>query len=92
MVRLLAVVAVALKAWMFIDAVRRKADSHWFWTIAFVPFGEFVYFFAVKLRDPGMARLQRRMLDTLKRPPTVAELRYAFERSPSLTNEIRLDE
>jgi hypothetical protein len=37
MARLLMLVVAAFKAWMFIDAVRRKVDTKWFYIIVFVP-------------------------------------------------------
>lgn len=88
--RLLAFLAIAFKAWMLVDAVRRQAETKWLWIIALVPFGAWAYFFIVKLREPGMRQLQQRMLESLKRPPAVDELRYALERSPSQANRIRL--
>lgn len=90
MLRVLAVVWALFKGWMFYDAVRRKAEERWFWLIPFVPGGAIYYFFAVKLRDPGMAMLKQRMLDGLKRPPSVEELEQQFARTPSLKNRVML--
>ena len=42
---------VALKIWMLVDAIGRGAESYWFFIIVFAPFGEFIYFFMVKMRD-----------------------------------------
>lgn len=90
MIRVLAVVWFLFKGWMFYDAVRRKAEERWFWMIPFVPGGAIYYFFAVKLRDPGVAMLKQRMLEGLKRPPSVEELEQQFERTPSLQNRVML--
>jgi hypothetical protein len=90
MARLLAIVWFAFKAWMFYDAVRRKAEDRWYWMIPFVPGGAIYYFFAVKLRDPGVAMMKQRMLEGLKRPPSVEELEQQFERTPSIANRVML--
>lgn len=90
MLRLVAILAIAFKAWMLVDAVRRRAETHWLWIIVMVPGGAWAYLFMVKLRDRGMKQLGQRMLESLRRPPSVQELRYDFEQSPSLANKIRL--
>ena len=87
----LALIAVAIfKCWMFVDAIRRKVDTHWYYVILFVPLGGVAYFFQVKLRDPGVHFMKRRLLETLKRPPSVEQLERAFKRTPSIDNQIRL--
>ena len=75
---------------MYIDALRRRADDKWLWLIPLVPGGAVYYFFAVKFRDPGMQMLARRMLDGLKRPPSVRELSRRYKRSPSVANRVLL--
>ncbi len=42
----------ALSVWMIVDAYKRGAQS-WWWVIIFLPFGEVVYFFVVKIQDFG---------------------------------------
>jgi hypothetical protein len=44
------VLSYAFSAWMLIDAVKRGA-RHWWMIIILVPFGEFIYFFTVKIKD-----------------------------------------
>jgi hypothetical protein len=44
------VLSYAFSAWMLIDAIKRGA-RHWWMIIILVPFGEFIYFFAVKIKD-----------------------------------------
>ena len=41
----------AFSLWMIVDAIRRGAAYYWYPVIA-LPFGEFVYFFVVKIHDP----------------------------------------
>lgn len=90
MVRLLGLVWGAFVVWMVIDAVRRDADSKWFWIIVLVPGGALIYFFSVKLREPGMRMMSRRLLEQLKSPPSVDELERRFERTPSIENRVLL--
>lgn len=49
-IRILPLLLLALKIWMVVDAVKRKSPLHWFLIIIFLPFGEFVYLFMVKLK------------------------------------------
>ncbi len=44
------VFSYAFSIWMLIDAVKRGA-RHWWMIIILVPFGEFIYFFMVKIKD-----------------------------------------
>lgn len=90
MLRLLAPLLLVFKAWMFIDAVRRNAPSHWFWVIMVVPFGDVAYFFAVKMRDRGMRMMAERMLEGFKRPPSIDELEERYHTTPSLLHRTQL--
>ncbi len=74
-------------AWMLIDALRRRADGYWY-LIIFVPFGEWFYFFKVKVHDPEWQWLKD--LFHREKPPTVESLRYQYSQTPSLTNRLRL--
>ena len=47
---ILGYLALAFKIWMVFDALRRKVHLLWFFVLM-VPFGDWVYFFAVKVRD-----------------------------------------
>ena len=53
MTRVLFILQHAFMAWMLIDAIRRRADGYWY-LIIFIPFGEWFYFFRVKIHDPEM--------------------------------------
>ena len=48
--------STAFSLWMLVDAVQRGLGAKWGWIIM-IPFGEFAYFFAVKIHDfsPGSA-------------------------------------
>ncbi len=55
-----------------------------------MPLGEVAYFFQVKLKDPGVHFLKRRLLESLERPPTVEALERAYARTPSIHHRTRL--
>lgn len=87
MPRVLLILEHAFMAWMLIDALRRRADGYWYLVI-FVPFGEWFYFFKVKVHDPEWQWL--RDLFHREKTPTVESLRYQCSQTPSLTNRLRL--
>ena len=83
------IVLLAFKAWMLVDAVQRcggrcGGSSYWI-IICWVPFGDWAYFFAVKIHDPEFARLWKRILT---RPKSLDDLRYAYRTSPSAVNKL----
>lgn len=73
--------------WMLVHAVRSRAEYYWF-LIIFMPFGEWAYFFAVRIREPDMSWL--RDVLSYRRPPQLRDLRYRFRESPSLANKLAL--
>ncbi|HQH26913.1 MAG TPA: tetratricopeptide repeat protein [Oligoflexia bacterium] len=83
---------LAFKAWMLIDAVQRSGgrccggSSYWF-IICWIPLGDWVYFFAVKIHDPEYARLWKQLL---LRPPALDDIRSTFKSSPSAANKLAL--
>lgn len=90
MLRLFVFLAIGMKTWMLVDAYRRRAETYWLWIIISVPGGSLLYFFMVKMKDPGMKHLQGQVMSSLARPPDVQELREQYEESPSAVNRIRL--
>jgi tetratricopeptide (TPR) repeat protein len=89
--------STAFTLWMMVDAVQKGLCARWGWIIM-IPFGEFAYFFAVKIYDfsPGGAGPARLVQSgggfSLWRsaPPSIDDLRYRFEQSPSLDNQMWL--
>ncbi len=78
---------------MLVDAVQRSSGrcggaNYWF-IICWVPFGDWVYFFAVKIHDPEFARIWKRWF---VKPVTIDQLRYNFRHSPSAVNQLALAE
>lgn len=48
--RILLILSYAFSVWMLIDALKRDAKVYWL-VIIFFPFGEWIYFFMVKIHD-----------------------------------------
>jgi hypothetical protein len=88
----LALAQTAFTVWMLLDAYRRNAEVFWYLIILVIqPVGAWVYFLAVfvgGLRNPlrGRGRL------TWKRRPSLDELRYRAERTPTVMNHYTLAE
>lgn len=47
---ILLILSYAFSVWMIVDAYQRRAEHYWY-LIIFFPFGEWVYFFLVKVHD-----------------------------------------
>ena len=72
--------------WMLYDAVQRRAEPIWYLVIL-MPFGEVIYFFAVKYNDPDIQQLVRNLSSGR---PKLSELRYNARMTPSAYNRARL--
>jgi hypothetical protein len=77
----------AFTVWMLYDCVKRRADTLWY-VITMVPFGAWVYFFAVKIHDYDLRWLRARITP---REPLDA-LRYRARETPSFDNRLKLAE
>jgi hypothetical protein len=84
--RLLFLLQHAFMGWMLWDCYQRRAGNGWYWII-FIPFGEWFYFFKVKIHDPDMMWLKQ--LFHREKAPKLEHLRYMQEETPSLTNRLR---
>jgi len=85
-ISLLSVVWLAFKVWMVVDAIRRGVAYYWYFVFFFVPFGEFVYFAMVKADDFRLPRLD----SLFQRPPSLRELRFRYQNTPSQENQLIL--
>jgi hypothetical protein len=80
----------AFTIWMLVDAFRRS-EGYWPWVILFVPgLGAWGYFFAVMV--PRWTGGRGWSLPTFRRGPSLDELRFRAEHSPTLANHIDLAE
>jgi len=77
-------VVIAFKIWMAVDCVQRGAERFWIWVIIFIPFGDWVYFFAVKAQD------YRGHLAFGSSAPSLDELRRRYRTTPSQQNALEL--
>lgn len=87
-IRILPLFFIGFKVWMLVDAIRRREPYYWLLIIAFIPFGAWIYFFLVKVKDYDLEAVRERF----RRPPSVATLRTDFEASPSLARRVDLGE
>ena len=77
----------AFSLWMLYDASQRRVASHWYFIIL-MPFGEIVYFFAVKAKaDPKMRDFVRKLSE---RPDSLEDLQAQVAALPSHVNRVRL--
>ena len=81
----------AFTVWMLIDCYRRGGDMMWFWIILIFPgFGAWIYFFAIKVRDFGDP--SSLSFWPFNRGPSLEELHYRVQQSPTLANRLALGE
>ncbi len=83
--QLLALLQTAFMIWMMVDAAKRRADYYWF-LIILLPFGEWIYFFVVKIHD--FKQLRGRLLPAKR--PSLRELRFRARQTPSVLNQRQL--
>jgi hypothetical protein len=80
----------AFTLWMLIDAFRR-GEGYWPWVILFVPLlGAWGYFFVVLV--PRWTGGRGWSLPTFRRGPSLDELRFRAEQSPTVANHLDLAE
>ena len=89
--RLIVAASALFKLWMFVDANRRpNVSTAWLWGIMVVPFGEWAYFFLVKLRDPGSKRVIGKVRERLAPPASIESLRRDLAFSDTIVHRVRL--
>ena len=74
--------------WMLADAAQRQAGYQWY-IIIMMPFGPIIYFLMVKLNDPDMRALKRKLLT---KKTTAKQIEYNARVSPSVHNKLLLAE
>lgn len=88
--QVLALPLAIFKIWMLVDAIQRFGgscrSSYWFY-ICWVPFGDWAYFFAIKIHDPEFSRLTRKLF---YRPASLDKVRATAELFPSHENRLKL--
>ncbi len=81
----------AFSLWMLYDAARRGAAYYWY-PIILLPFGEFFYFFMVKIHDPDFLWLKQGLQRLTSRRPTLEQLRFRVRQTPNYDNQAALAE
>lgn len=89
MVRILFILQQVFSLWMLVDAIRRGSKYYWYFIIM-MPFGEWVYFFMVKIHDPEFDPVRRFVQRFTEPKVTVDLLRYRLEQTPSYANHLAL--
>ncbi len=79
----------AFTVWMLVDAYHRQPEPYWFWIILLIPLaGPVAYFAAYKLDE---LRLPKHW-SLFRRGPSLTELRFRAEQTPTLANHVALAE
>jgi hypothetical protein len=86
MIRVLPLLAVALKVWMLIDARNKRQEYYWFFIILFAPFGALIYFFLHKLDDIKWHKLA----SPFRSPPSIDQLKFRYSETPCVANRLAL--
>ena len=97
MAELLNILGFGFSLWMFVDALRRKADFYWYiLIILLMPIGGFIYFFFIKLPElqaasadgsgGGLAAIPFPM----RKGPSIRSLQAQVNETPSQENKLAL--
>ena len=89
MLRYLVVLSSLFKLWMFVDAVQRGAARYWY-PVMFLPFGEYAYFFMVKVHDPEFRVILKVWRGLMTPKVTLEDLRFRAAETPSFANKLAL--
>jgi hypothetical protein len=81
----LSALSVGFKIWMAVDAGRRGMAYFWFFIIFFIPFGELIYFFVIKIDDYRIARF-----NPFRARTSLKQLEYNARTTPSIQNQLDL--
>lgn len=89
MPRVLFFLETAFSLWLLVDAIRRRRAVYWY-PIILLPFGEWFYFFMVKIHDPDMRWLKEGLKRLTAQRVTVEQLRFQLTQTPSFSNTLML--
>jgi hypothetical protein len=79
----------AFMVWMLVDAYRRGAEYYWYLIILLLPgLGAWIYFFVVKVPSGDFRNIS--LGGFARRGPSLDQLRYLAEQTPTLTNHLNL--
>ncbi|MGH9462325.1 MAG: tetratricopeptide repeat protein [Vicinamibacteria bacterium] len=86
MIHAVSAMVLAFKLWLVTDALRRGEACYWPWIIFFVPLGDVVYFFLIKIDDYSLAWIT----GLFRKPVPVGDLELQYRRTPSFSNRVAL--
>lgn len=95
MAELLNLLGIGFSIWMFVDALRRKADFYWYiLIILLMPIGGFMYFFFIKLPELQAASADGSAMPAIPFPmrkgPSIRSLQAQVQETPSQANKLSL--
>ena len=95
MAELLNLLGIGFSIWMFVDALRRKADFYWYiLIILLMPIGGFMYFFFIKLPELQAASADGNAMPAIPFPmrkgPSIRSLQAQVQETPSQANKLSL--
>ena len=98
MVPFLEILSFGFSLWMFVDALRRKADFYWYVLIILlggpIPIGGFIYFFVIKLPELQAASADGSGIAAIPFPirkgPSIRSLQAQVNETPSQQNKLVL--
>lgn len=95
MAELLNLLGIGFSIWMFVDALRRKADFYWYvLIILLMPIGGFIYFFFIKLPELQAASADGSGLAAISFPmrkgASIRSLQAQVSETPSQENKLVL--
>jgi hypothetical protein len=89
MIRVLFILQQAFSLWMLVDAVRRGCRSYWY-LVVLLPFGEWAYFFMVKIHDPEFDWIRNIFTRLTTRKVPIETLRRRVETAPTVESHMSL--
>ncbi len=89
MIRILLFLDTIFSLWMLVDAIRRRAQTYWY-PVVMMPFGEWVYFFVVKIHDPEFNFLRDFYKRFVTPKVTTDQVRRQYDETRSFANTLTL--
>jgi hypothetical protein len=86
MIHAVSAMVLVFKLWLVTDALRRREACYWPWIIFFVPLGDVVYFFLIKIDDYSLAWIT----GSFRKPASVEDLELQYRQTPSFSNRLAL--
>ena len=89
MIRVLFILQQVFSLWMLVDAIRRGCRPYWY-LVVLMPFGEWAYFFMVKIHDPEFDWIRAAFQRLTTRKVSVETLRHRADQAPTCAGSLAL--